>query len=144
MRKRARTVDRGSAPKYAHVAESFLESASALATLAGADEGYGNAIALLSTHAVIAWADAVSIRHAGQKATDGDHKQATAVLRDSVRNLLTPAAEKELRGVLAEKDAIAYQGRYYPLTQGIKLLEQSRKFAKWARAIYEQGAIGND
>lgn len=140
VRKRARTVDRGSAPKYAHVAESFLESAAALATLAGADEGYGNAIALLSTHAVIAWADAVSIRHAEQKATDGDHEQAAAVLRDSVRNLLTPAAEKALRSVLAEKDAIAYQGRYYPLAQGVKVLEQAKRFAMWAREVFEQRA----
>ncbi|HEY5489868.1 MAG TPA: hypothetical protein VIK25_01645 [Gemmatimonadaceae bacterium] len=133
-------MDRGRAPKYAHVAESFLESAGALATLADADEGYGNAIALLATHAVIAWADAVSIRYAEQKATDGDHEQAAAVLRDSVRNLLTTAAEKALRGVLAEKDAIAYQGRYYPLAQGINVLEQARKFAKWAREVYEKGA----
>jgi hypothetical protein len=139
-RKRVRTVDRGSAPKYAHVAASFLESATALATLAGADEGYGNAIALLSTHAVIAWADAVSIRYAEQKATDGDHAQAAAVLRDSVRNRLTTAAEKALRSVLAEKDAIAYQGRYYPLDHGIKVLEQAKKFAKWAREAYENGA----
>lgn len=58
-RKRVRTVDRSSAPKYAQVAAAFLVSAEALATLAGDDEGYGNAIALLSTHAVIAWADAV-------------------------------------------------------------------------------------
>ena len=139
-RKRVRTVDRGSALKYAHVAESFLESAGALATLAGAEEGYGNAIALLSTHAVIAWADAVSIRHAEQKAADGDHEQAAAVLRDSVRNLLTSAAEKALRGVLAEKDAIAYQGRFYPLEQGIKVLVQATKFARWAREVYEKGA----
>ena len=138
-RKRVRTVDRGSAPKYAQVAEAFLVSADALATLAGDDEGYGNAIALLSTHAVIAWADAVSIRHAEQKATDGDHEQAAAVLRDSVRNLLTASAEKALRSVLAEKDAIAYQGRYYPLDQGTKVLEQAKKFARWARDVYEKG-----
>jgi hypothetical protein len=137
VRKRVRTVDRTSAPKYAHVAASFLESAEALATLADEDEGYGNAIALLATHAVIAWADAVCIRQAGQKATDGDHEQAAAVLRDSVRNLLTPAAEKALRSVLGEKDSIAYQGRYYPLEQGVKVLAQARKFAAWARAIYE-------
>lgn len=140
VRRRVRVVDRGSAPKYAQVAESFLESAGALAALAGADEGYGNAIALLSTHAAIAWADAVSIRHAEQKATDGDHEQAAAVLRDSVRNLLTAPAEKALRRVLAEKDAIAYQGRYYPLAQGVKVLEQAKKFARWAREVYEQKA----
>ena len=138
-RKRVRTVDRASAPKYAHVAESFLESANALATLADGDEGYGNAIALLATHAVIAWADAVSIRHAEQKATDGDHEQAATVLRDSVRNLLTPAAEKTMRAVLGEKDAIAYQGRYYPLDQGLKVLEYARKFARWAHDAYETG-----
>jgi len=140
-RKRVRTVDRASAPKYAQVADAFLVSADTLATLAGEDEGYGNAIALLSTHSVIAWADAVSIRHAEQKATDGDHEQAAAVLRDSVRNLLTPAAEKALRHVLAEKDAIAYQGRYYPLDQGTKVLEQAKKFAKWTRDSYGKGPL---
>jgi len=120
-RKRVRAVDRSSASKYAQVAAAFLVSAEALAALAGDDEGYGNAIALLSTHAVIAWADAVSIRYAAQKATDGDHELAAVVLRDSVRNRLTPAAVKALRSVLAEKDAIAYQGRYYPLEQGARV-----------------------
>lgn len=45
-----------------------------------------------------------------------------------------------MRSVLAEKDAIAYQGRYYPLEQGIKVLAQAGKFSRWAREVFEQGA----
>lgn len=59
-RNSAKQRDRSEAVKYMAVGRAFLNASEALSTVAGDDEGYGNAIALLAVHACVAMADAVA------------------------------------------------------------------------------------
>jgi hypothetical protein len=129
-------MGRASAAKFAQVGDAFLTSAQALSDVAGGDEHYGNAIALLAIHAAIAWSDALSIAYAEQRSTDGDHLQAVKVLRGALGAKLPDTQETRLRRIIASKDEVSYQGAYYPLKDGRALLERAQLFATWGRKLY--------
>jgi hypothetical protein len=137
-RGRARPVDRLSAGKYRHVGRAFLDAADALSVVAGDDETYGNAIGLLSIHAAIAYADAVSIAYGERKSAAGDHEQAVSMLRGVLAARLPNDMESMLLTLVRAKDSVAYQGKYYPLDDGRALLERATTFARWADQLYQQ------
>jgi len=134
----AKRVDRSQAAKYMSVGRAFLSSAQALSTVADGDEGYGNAIALLAVHACVSLADALAIGYAEVKSTAGDHAAVVPMLRDIFRQQLPADVEKALRSVVTSKDEIAYQGRYYPLQDGQRLLARAEAFSTWATRVYEE------
>ena len=72
------------------------------------------------------------------KSTAGDHAAVVPILRNIFRQQLPADVEKALRSVVASKDEIAYQGRYYPLADGRRLLARAETFAVWACRMYEE------
>jgi len=117
---------------------TLLDAADSLAALAGEDESYGNAIALLSIHSAISRADAVSIAYAERKSAEGDHTQAVTVLRAALGNRLPKREEGLLVSLIAAKDSVSYQGKFYPLADGQLMLEKARRFAAWADRMFQQ------
>lgn len=131
-----RRVDRSQALKYAESGRVFLESARDLSLVADEGAPYGNAVALLAVHAAISYADALSIAYGERKSAD-DHTKAVDTLRTILGNRLPDDRAKQLRRILMEKDAVCYQGTYYTLDQGRKLLTLSDRFCTWAREAME-------
>lgn len=45
---------------------------------------------------------------------------------------------KILRAVVGAKDEVSYQGAYYPLHDGRRLLEKAVRFYLWADDLYQR------
>lgn len=135
-RTNARQVDKHDAPGYADIGRIFLESARALSEIADEGAPYGNAIGLLSIHAVISYSDALTIAFGEKKSAD-EHRKAVDTLRSVMGSKLDERAVKAFRQVLQNKDAVSYQGESYSIDDGRKLLKQAELFCKWARTVFE-------
>jgi hypothetical protein len=125
-------VDKYHAAAYAGTGRVFLESAQALSTVADEGAPYGNAIGLLAIHAVISYADALSIALGETKSTDV-HAAAADHLAAVLGADLPKDMAKCLRKMLIEKDVVSYQGHLYDLAEGRRLLAQAAEFCAWAR-----------
>ena len=132
-----KVVDRGQAPNYYAVARAFRTSAEALAELAGRGDTYGNAIALLAVHAAISHADALAVAFGGVKSTD-DHTRAPDLLKNVLKAKLPAEMATLLRSAIGAKDEVSYQGAYYPLEDGRRLLEKAERFYAWADELYQR------
>ncbi len=132
----SKRIDKAQAPKYAETGRVFLESARALADLADESAHYGNAIALLSIHAVISYTDALTIAF-GEKKSTGEHRRAADTLRAILGSKVDAKQIKNLNQVLLEKDAVSYQGNFYPLEDGLRLLEKAQSYCTWAKDTFE-------
>lgn len=128
----ARRVERHEAPRYADTGRVFLESAQALSDVAHDGAPYGNAIALLAIHATISYTDALSIAFGERKSADV-HTKAADLLRAVLGTRLPNDQAKSLRRILQEKDSVSYQGTWYTLEDGRKLLADARQYCAWAR-----------
>lgn len=135
-RTQTRKVDRAQSANYAKTGRVFLTSARALSDVAGEDAPYGNAIALLAIHAAISYSDALSIAYGGIKSTD-EHAKAVDALRSVLGAQLPIARTKELLKILFEKDAVSYQGSYYTLDEGQRILGVTESYCAWARKMFE-------
>jgi hypothetical protein len=131
-------TDRSQAVKYRGVARAFLDAAEALSLVAAEDETYGNAIALLSVHLCVSYADATCIGYGEQKSRAGDHELVVPLLHDIMRERLPADIEKHLRLVVSRKDEIAYQGLHFSLHEARQLLERATRFAVWAEQMYQR------
>jgi hypothetical protein len=131
-------VDRTQAEKYRRVGAALLEGAKALADLALDGDSYGNAIAVISVHACIAYNDALSIAWRGVKSTEGDHVRAADTLVFALGHLALTEQVRRLRTILSHKDQVAYQGSYYRVNEAARLLEQAAAFCAWAEAMYDR------
>lgn len=130
-RTRTRRVDSAEAPRYAETGRVFLESARALSTVADEGAPYGNAIALLGIHAAISYTDALSIGYGGRKSGD-EHAKAVGTLRSILGARLPDIQAKTLGRILLQKDLVSYQGTYYTLPDGQKLLKLAESYCQWA------------
>lgn len=134
---RFRRESRARAPGFRDQGRVFLVAAEALASQSEENESYGSAIALLAVHAGIAYADALTIVFAGKKSA-GAHDRLPALLGDALGNRLPASRRNELSRLVGEKDAIAYQGKYYPLSDAGRRLREARQFANWAEQMFEE------
>ena len=132
----SKRVDRSHAPQYAETGRVFLESAQALSDVADDGAPYGNAVALLAIHAAISYGDTLTIAFGQLKSAD-EHMKAADALRSVLGTRLPAEQLKSFRAVLQEKDAVSYQGTYYTLADGRKLLERSRSFCAWALEVFQ-------
>ena len=132
----SKRVDKSRAPQYAETGRVFLESAQALADVADDGAPYGNAIALLAIHAAISYSDALTIAFGELKSAD-EHTKAADTLRSVLGSRLPTDQVKSFRTILQEKDAVSYQGTYYTLADGRKLLKRSRTFCAWALELFQ-------
>jgi hypothetical protein len=129
-------VDKSHAPQYAETGRVFLESAQALSDVADDGAPYGNAIALLAIHAAISYGDALTIAF-GQLKSAEEHGKAAEALLSILGSRLPGEQLKSFRVVLQEKDSVSYQGTYYTLADGRKLLKRSKTFCAWALELFQ-------
>lgn len=129
-------VERSRAANYLRVGKGLMESGEALADLADEDDHYGNAVAIIAIHAVIAHADALCVAFAEVKSGSGDHRDAADVLREA----LGPAADagriRDMTRILGRKDQVSYAGQHFTVADAKRLLEATREFCTWAAQLY--------
>lgn len=136
-RSRIKRVDKTQASRYAETGRVFLESARALSVVADAGAPYGNATGLLAIHASIGYTDCLSIAFAGIKST-GEHTSAADNLQEVLGARLPISMGKVLRKILMAKDDISYQGHFYPLSEGRKLLKLAEAYCEWAGDLFQR------
>lgn len=134
----SREVDRFQAEKYRRVGTSLLASARALEAVAVPGDPYGNAVGVVSIHAVIAYNDALTIAFRGIKSTEGDHRKAADVLLKALGNRAQPAQVDRLRSILSLKDRISYGGQFFTLEEARQLLKSAEAFCAWAESLYAE------
>lgn len=122
---------------YAETGRVFLESARALSTVADAHAPYGNAIGLLAIHAAISFTDSLSIAFGENKST-GEHAAAVQNLQAILGSRMPKEMSKRLRKILLDKDAVSYQGHFYSLADGRKVLKLAEEYSAWAWDLYQR------
>lgn len=137
MKRRAtRRVDKTQAAGYAETGRVFLASAQALSDVADEGAPYGNAIALLAIHASISCSDALSIAF-GERKSAVEHSKAVDTLASILGSRLSAARARDFRKILMEKDTVSYQGSYYTLEEGQRILKVAQSYCAWAREVFE-------
>lgn len=137
-RGRRKQLDPSLAAKYHRVALALGNSARDLCSVAEDADLYGNAIAIVAIHAAIAHSDALSIAYGGFKSTEGDHERAADTLLAALGSRADAGQIKALRSIIAEKDAVSYQGVYYSVEEARAVVQALMRFAKWAEDMYRQ------
>ena len=122
------------------VARGLRKSAADIVLLA--EEGHGNAIAIVAIHSAINYADALCIAYGGFKSSEGEHERAVDALKQALGNRTDSAQASKLLSILKEKDAASYQGVYYTLAQAQRLVRKLEAFADWAETMYDQRPSG--
>lgn len=105
------------------------------AMLDRADPRHASTLAILSVHAVIAYADSLCVHLAGRKSTSADHRSAVALLRAIMGSRLPATTEKVLARVLSEKDRLEYQGYVASMGDAQQLFSRAESFATWAESV---------
>jgi hypothetical protein len=114
------------------VARAYLKAARTEA--AAIEKGdVGNPIMSQAVNAAIAFADALTAKHAG-RINQKDHAAAVTALRDALGNRFPTAQETRLRRILGEKDEIQYGARLKTTLDAERMLEHLEAFATWAEA----------
>lgn len=124
-----RSAQRSSARQHLAKAREFHEAARD-ALLAGKP----NAAGLAAIHGGISAADAALIASAGVRSASRDHSAVVLLL-----NKLVPEAgatqERQLRGILALKNVIAYEQRLIATDEARGLVENAGRLVKWAANV---------
>lgn len=131
-------MDAAQATKYIRVARALRRSATDLAGIAEDTSSYGNAIAIISIHSAIAYADALTISYGGFKSVEGEHARAADALREALGARAGPTELRTLQSILKRKDAASYQGVYYSLADARRLVESLEDFAEWAERVFSE------
>ena len=132
-KKKRKRVDPRKSADYLIVARQFHRAA-----LDSLVFEYWTAASLLMVHAAIAYADAVMIRHAGEKSIGDDHEDAIDALGDVIGSspeALT--ALKHLRRIVEQKNKVAYMGESYTPQQARSLAKHLDGLAVWANNILQ-------
>ena len=135
-RGRRTPAERHQAAKYRNVASALLRSAQDLEDVAADDARYGNAIAVIAIHAVIAYNDALTIAYGGFKSTEGEHEKAPDALIAALKNP-SPTHVDLLRAVVKKKDVVSYQGEYQTMGNAATILRRAEQFCAWAEETYQ-------
>ena len=126
----AKRTDPARADGYAEVGRRLLHAARAI-TEQG-DDRHASALAILAVHAVIAFADAISIHTGGRRSTSADHAAVLALLRDVLGNRLPDKMSKDIQRVVAEKDQFEYQGYVADMKEARALLDRAERVGAWS------------
>ena len=137
-RSRTKSVDPAQAIRYRAVGEALLRSATAMVELSDLDLYYGNAIAIVTIHAVIAYNDALTVAFGGVKSTEGEHARAADVLQSPLGSRASPERVKLARSLLTLKDRVSYQGQYYTGEEAVQLFRRAEEFCDWAERMYQE------
>ena len=99
------------------------------------DPRHAAALAIVSVHAAIAFADAVCIHLAGKKSTSSDHEAAVRLLRAVAGERLPRPTERALQRLLGEKNRLEYEGYLAAMGEAQDLLLRAERFATWAEGM---------
>ena len=128
------TDDPSRAVKYLSIGRSLHRNTQELDAIS--ETRYGNGVASIAIHAVIAYTDAITIRYRGIKSQDGDHARAAYVLAYALGHHRDYAGQvSRLRGILQAKSDASYSGRYYTLEDGRRLAREAAEFIRWAEEM---------
>lgn len=131
-------MDAAQATKYIRVARALRRSADDLGGIAEDTSSYGNAIAILTIHSAIAYADALTISYGGFKSVEGEHARAADALREALGARAGPTELRMLQSILKRKDAASYQGIYYTLADAHRLVDALEAFSEWAERMFKE------
>lgn len=90
-----------------------------------------NSAGLSAIHAGIAAADAALIASAGLRSSSQDHCSVVNLLEHQVPEF-TATQRRQLGGLLKMKNQVAYEQRLLNETEARQLVDQARRFARWA------------
>lgn len=125
------TEDPSRAAKYLSIGRSLHRNSQELEAIS--ETRYGNGLAIIAIHAVIAYADALCIAYRGIKSQDGDHTRAADVLAHALGQHVDHARQvNRLRGILQAKSDASYSGKYYTLDDGKRIVREATEFIRWA------------
>jgi len=128
------TEDPSRAVKYLAIGRSLHRNTQELDAIS--ETKYGNGLAIIAIHAVIAYTDAMTIAFRGIKSQDGDHARAADVLAYALGNNPQHAAQiSRLRAILQAKSDASYSGTYYTLEDGKRIVRQTTEFIRWAEEM---------
>lgn len=98
---------------------------------------YGNGLAIVAIHAVIAYTDALTVAYGGLESIDGDHARAEELLAEVLGPRLPAAERRRLHAILNAKSHVSYSGADYTLADARKVLARVDAFVEWAGTAYE-------
>ncbi len=130
---RTKRIDPSQADNYAELGRRLLHAGRLI--VERGDARHASALAILSVHAAIAYADAVAIHAGARKSTSGDHDAAVRLLRSVLGTRLPSATERTLARLLSEKDRFEYQGYLATMREAVPLFERAEQIATWAEAM---------
>lgn len=122
---------RTEASLYLGKAEQFLTEAQAAAVASRNDATMLNAI-----HAAVNAADAVAVALAGIRSADPDHQRAVDLLEEVAGD--SPEIRhkaKQLRQLLAKKNAVEYESRRASAKEARDSLERASRVVDWAKVV---------
>ena len=130
----SKRIDRSKFLDFQKVANSFIEGGK----LAN-EFGYYNASGVLVIHAVIALADALTIKFASRKAKGDSHYDIITLLKDSIpENFMNNNAINNFKKLIDHKNIVSYSGDIYYKKDIDKLMKQYDRFANWAINLLQQ------
>lgn len=130
---RVKRVDPARAARYAEVGRRLVHAGRTMVN--HADRQHASAIAILAVHAVIAYADAVTIHFGGRKSTSTDHSAVCKLLRETLGNRLPDAQAKLIARVVSEKDQFEYQGYVATWAEATALLQRAERVGAWVEEV---------
>ena len=130
---RTKRIDPRLADNHAEVGRRLLHAGRAI--VEHGDERHASALAILSVHVAISFADAVAIHSSGRKSTSSDHEASVRLLRAALGARLSTATENALRRLIGAKDRFEYQGYVATMREAAVLFGHAERIATWADGV---------
>lgn len=97
---------------------------------------------LNAVHAAISAADAVTAALAGRRSADPDHARAADLLEEvAARSGEIKARVRQLRALLAKKNAIEYESRRASAKEATQAVERAERLVAWAVGIVRDAKL---
>lgn len=139
---RVKRIDPAQADNYAEVGRRLILAGRAI--LNPSDPRHASALAILSVHATIAYADSICVHLAGQKSASADHQAAITLLQNIMGSRIPAAIEKSLVRVLSDKDRFEYQGYVVRMEEAQRVFSRTESFAAWAESVLTSSQRSRD
>ena len=123
-------VRRNEARLHLDKAVQFIEQARS-----GLDAGRNDAALLEAIHAAVSGTDAVTTALAGVRSTDPDHQRAADLLEDIVAVSDDRQRARQLRSLLARKNAVEYESRKTSPKEARDGVERAGRIVDWAKEV---------
>lgn len=126
-------IDPAQADSYAELGRRLLHAGRA--AMERGDVAHASALAILSVHAGIAFADAAVIHVSGKKSSGSEHRAAVRLLRAAFGPRLPTGIETSLNRLLSEKDRFEYQGYLASMREASVAFAHAAKIATWTEGV---------